>query len=159
MAVAATRPNLRKDAWSIATLLLLYTLQGIPMGLANSIPLLLQRHGNVSMRQQALFSFVSWPYSIKLLWAPIVDWFHVPWFGRRRSWVIPVQLLVGFLMVAYSYALPTLMDAESPNVWALTIMFFILYILVATQDIAVDGWALTMLRKENAAYQADWRLS
>jgi len=38
------------------------------------------------------------------------------------------------------------------NVRTLTIYFFSLYFLMATQDIAVDGWALTMLSKENVGY-------
>lgn len=141
--------GLMKDAWSIATLLLLYTLQGIPMGLASSIPLVLQQKSGVTMSQQALFSMVVWPYSLKLLWAPVVDWYHVPWLGRRKSWIIPVQLAVGGLMVLYSMLLPAMMEAQHPNVAALTAMFIVLYFLVATQDIAVDGWALTMLSREN----------
>merc|ERR1711871_1461158 len=39
-----------------------------------------------------------------------------------------------------------------PNILALTVIFFCLFFLCATQDIAVDGWALTMLSKENVGY-------
>ena len=39
-----------------------------------------------------------------------------------------------------------------PNVPYLTYFFLVLYFLMATQDIAVDGWALTMLSKENVGY-------
>lgn len=41
------------------------------MGLAASVPLLLQERG-ASYSQQAVFSLVSWPFSLKLLWAPLV---------------------------------------------------------------------------------------
>ena len=41
-----------------------------------------------------------------------------------------------------------------PDVAALTSLFFILYFLAATQDIAVDGWALTMLKPSNVGYAA-----
>ena len=41
---------------------------------------------------------------------------------------------------------------SGPNVPSLTVMFFIIYMLAATQDIAVDGWALTMLKPENVGY-------
>lgn len=40
-----------------------------------------------------------------------------------------------------------LVHTEDPNTKFLTLMFFCLNFLAATQDIAVDGWALTMLRK------------
>lgn len=40
------------------------------------------------------------------------------------------------------------LNAEgSPNIKALTVTFFLLNFLAATQDIAVDGWALTMLHR------------
>lgn len=40
------------------------------------------------------------------------------------------------------------------NMQGLTASFFLLYFLCATQDIAVDGWALTILREENVGYQS-----
>jgi PAT family acetyl-CoA transporter-like MFS transporter 1 len=46
-------------------------------------------------------------------------------------------------------------DAESPSppdVLTLTCMFFFLNFLAATQDIAVDGWALTMLKPHNVGH-------
>lgn len=38
-----------------------------------------------------------------------------------------------------------MLDAEEPDIVTITVIFFVLYFLCATQDIAVDGWALTML--------------
>lgn len=43
---------------------------------------------------------------------------------------------------------------ETPNIEILTLMFFILNFLAATQDIAVDGWALTMLKKDNRGHSS-----
>lgn len=138
--------NWYKDRWNIAVLLLLYTLQGIPMGLTMSIPLLLQTRG-VSYGDQAVFSFVRWPYAMKLLWAPIVDFTYLPSFGRRKSWIVPVQFVLGSMLVLVAGSVESLLN----NVYALTGVFFVLYFLAATQDIAVDGWALTMLSPENVA--------
>jgi hypothetical protein len=70
------------DLGSIALLLVLYTLQGIPMGLSASVPFLLQER--VSYKQQALFSLVSLPFSFKLVWAPIVDSTSFLGLGRRK---------------------------------------------------------------------------
>eukprot|EP01147_Barroeca_monosierra_P001535 gene1535-4685_t len=55
---------------NLALLVVLYTLQGIPMGLAASIPLLLQER-KANYGAQALYTLTSWPFSLKLLWAPI----------------------------------------------------------------------------------------
>jgi PAT family acetyl-CoA transporter-like MFS transporter 1 len=91
------------DRASIAILLFLYVLQGIPLGLAGSIPLLLAK--KVGYKQQAMFSFVYWPYSVKLLWAPIVDAAYFSKIGRRKTWLVPVQYLIGIFMLVLSKVL------------------------------------------------------
>ena len=147
------RDKISKDKWSIALLLLLYTLQGIPLGLAASIPMVLQAK-KVGYRQQALFSLVSWPFSVKLLWAPLVDSFYSRSFGRRKSWLIPTQYVIGLVMLVLSYYMNDLLgsDNEPPRVMILTVVFFVLFVCAATQDIAVDGWALTILSRENVGH-------
>jgi PAT family acetyl-CoA transporter-like MFS transporter 1 len=83
----------------------------------------------------------------KLLWAPIVDSYYSRAFGRRRSWLVPVQLLCSFIMILSPSAVNRMLD--DVDVLGLTACFFFLYLLMATQDIAVDGWALTMLSRRN----------
>ena len=143
--------NLRGDFNSIVLLLFLYLLQGIPLGLTASIPLVLQgRH--VSYAQQAVFSFAYWPFSLKLLWAPIVDSVFWNRIGRRKSWLVPTQYLIGIFMLVLSGYVSTILGDSSPsssqpNVMLLTGVFFAFNFLAATQDIAVDGWALTILSR------------
>ena len=119
---------------------------------------------------QAIFALCSWPFSLKLLWAPLVDSVFWSKFGRRKSWLVPVQMLAGFIMVCGSNyveeqlglsdvvsgagagaasASASASASDSFDVKGVTAFFFILYFLMATQDIAVDGWALTMLSKKN----------
>ncbi|XP_072174455.1 acetyl-coenzyme A transporter 1-like [Diadema setosum] len=148
--------NLDRDRGSILLLLFLYVLQGIPLGLAGSVPLLLQSR-NISYKEQAVFSFVYWPFSIKLLWAPIVDAVFIGKIGRRKSWLVPSQYLIGLFMIILSRQVSGLLgdtsaNSSGPNVPMLTLLFFILNFLAATQDIAVDGWALTMLSPGNVGY-------
>ena len=146
------------DVASMALLFILYTLQGIPMGLSGSVPLLLANR--VSYSDQAILSFCSWPFSLKLLWAPIVDTIYLPSFGRRKSWLVPVQMLCGVMMVGVGpWMNGWIGDGDSdgvatraPKIYPLAAYFFLLYFLMATQDIAVDGWALTMLSAENVGY-------
>jgi PAT family acetyl-CoA transporter-like MFS transporter 1 len=145
--------NLQGDFLSILLLFLLYTLQGVPMGLASSIPLLLQERG-ASYTDQSVFSLVSWPFSLKLLWAPIVDGFYYPAFGRRKSWLIPVQFLCGFMMIMATSRINSMLgdSGSAPDVRGLTAFFFFLYFLMATQDIAVDGWAIEILSRKNVGW-------
>ena len=142
--------RLAKDRNGIILLVFLYVLQGVPLGLAGSIPMVLQAK-KIGYRQQALFSLVTWPFSIKLLWAPVVDSIFSRTFGRRKSWLVPVQYAIGIVMIFLSYSVNGLLgdEGELPNVPVLTVIFFSLSFLAATQDIAVDGWALTMLSREN----------
>jgi len=139
------------DGKNIAVLLFLYVLQGIPLGLAAAVPLILTNK-HVSYRQQAEFSFAYWPFSVKLLWAPIVDSLYIRRFGRRKSWLVPVQYCIGITMLLLAQNVDYYLDSTPPDVFSLTCMFFFLNFLAATQDIAVDGWALTMLKRKNVGY-------
>lgn len=175
--------NLDGDYLNLCLLVFLYVLQGIPLGLSGSIPLILQQR-KASYAQQAVFSFVTWPFSIKLLWAPIVDSVFSSRFGRRKSWLVPVQYLLGFFMMLLSYHINGILGDEplvnttthmnqsmninqssnyseipisdgiwrGPDIYLLTLIFGAFNFLAATQDIAVDGWALTMLQRKNVGY-------
>lgn len=146
------RPGIRGELGNVLLLLFLYVLQGIPLGLAGSIPLILQSK-SVSYKDQAFFSFVFWPFSLKLLWAPLVDALYFSRFGRRKSWLVPTQYLLGLFMLYLSFTVDLLLQSEGgPRIVMLTAVFFMLAFLAATQDIAVDGWALTMLSRENVGY-------
>lgn len=153
--------GLKGDYSNIALLLFLYILQGIPLGLSGSIPLVLQAR-KVGYRAQAMFSFVFWPFSLKLLWAPLVDALYNRRMGRRKSWLVPTQYLMGIFMFVLSGHISWMLGeiesstgekSQGPiNVFLLTSVFFALYFLAATQDIAVDGWALTMLSRRNVGW-------
>ncbi|ULU03743.1 hypothetical protein L5515_013056 [Caenorhabditis briggsae] len=148
-----THATLKGDISSILLLLFLYLLQGVPLGLIGAIPLLLSsKHASYS--SQAIFSFAYWPFSMKLLWAPIVDSVYSKRLGRRKSWMVPCQYLIGAFMLYLSFKVNDIMgeNGGSPNVVFLMLIFLPLNFLAATQDIAVDGWALTMLSKKNVGY-------
>lgn len=132
----------RQDRRNFLLLVLLYFLQGIPMGLAaGSLPVLLKKH--LSYGQIGVFSLASYPYSLKLLWSPIVDAVWSPTLGRRKSWILPIQMCSGFGMVYLGGRIKEMMVAAGANdgsgVWNFTWWWFFLVFLCATQDIAVDG--------------------
>ncbi|KNG44264.1 acetyl-coenzyme a transporter 1 protein [Stemphylium lycopersici] len=144
----------KKDQSNFLLLVLLYFLQGIPMGLAHgSVPFLLKH--NVSYAAIGVFSLAAYPYSLKLLWSPIVDAVWSPTVGRRKSWILPIQTISGFSMIWLGKNINRMMKEAGETdsgVWTFTWWWFALVFLCATQDIAVDGWALTLLSKENLAY-------
>ena len=147
------------DAANIALLLWLYFLQGLPIGISASVSMLMTSRG-AGFAEQATFGLCSLPFSFKLLWAPAVDALYTTRFGlgRRKTWIIPTQFIIGAILLVLAGRVDTLLG-ESPDgiarpieVNALAASFFTLYLLCATQDIAVDAWALVLLRPENGAF-------
>ncbi|KAI9444124.1 hypothetical protein H4582DRAFT_2071706 [Lactarius indigo] len=129
-------PLTREDKKGIALLIVLYLIQGVPLGLAmETLPFLLRER--LSYSKIAIFTLSSYPYSLKLLWSPFVDAWFFPSVGRRRSWIIPMQTILG---------------SAADHIYTLTIIFTLLVVIAATQDIAVDGWSLTLLSRENISY-------
>ncbi|KAL6942516.1 hypothetical protein ACO0QE_003692 [Hanseniaspora vineae] len=163
-------------------LIVLYFLQGIGCGLSyGSVPFLLKTLIKGSnFTQIGIFSMSTYPYSLKILWSPIVDSFYSTKRGRRRSWIIPTQYLIGvvFLILGSSGILVRLFPELDPNFSVtqaatdlaqnvgsqagkiasainlpkLTFVFGFLIFLCATQDIAVDGWALEILSEESLSF-------
>ncbi|CRL01967.1 CLUMA_CG015131, isoform A [Clunio marinus] len=148
--------NLKGDYGNVIILLFLYMLQGIPLGISSAVPILLQNRG-VSYAEQAGFTFAFYPFTMKILWAPIVDSVYIKAFGRRKSWLVPTQILIGIFMIFLSQNVNDWLgdgSTKGPQMFLLTAVFFVLWFLTATQDVAVDGWALTMLRRENVGHAA-----
>lgn len=130
------------DKRNFLLLVLLYFLQGIPMGLASgSVPFLLKSH--LSYGQIGVYSLASYPYSLKLLWSPIVDAVWSPKVGRRKSWILPIQMISGFSMIWLGSRVEAMMvkagEDGGSGVWGFTGWWFGLVFMCATQDIAVDG--------------------
>jgi PAT family beta-lactamase induction signal transducer AmpG len=117
----------------------LYFSQGLPFGFfTQALPLLL-RHQGASLTAIGFSSLLAAPWALKFLWAPAVDRYHHPALGRRRSWILPLQLTASVVLAAIaataaSEALPVLLAAV-----------LLINLLSATQDVATDGLAVDML--------------
>src|SRR3982074_1443115 len=81
---------------------------GLPLALSGSTLLVWMREAGVDLGTIGLFALVGTPYTIKFLWAPVVDALDVPvlsqLFGRRRGWLVFSQLLliVSIALLAFS---------------------------------------------------------
>src|SRR5512142_2706700 len=79
---------------------------GLPLALSGSTLLFWAAEVGVNLKTIGLFALVGTPYTIKFLWAPIVDALDVPlltaWLGRRRGWLVFSQLvmIVSILLLA-----------------------------------------------------------
>jgi len=127
-----------KDQRSFFLLVLLYFLQGVPMGLAmGSVPYLLK--SRLSYGEIGVFTLAAYPYSMKLLWSPIVDAIWSRRIGRRKSWIVPIQTLSAIMLLWMSGQVESLMEKANQHLYFFTFVFFSLVMLCATQDVAVDG--------------------
>jgi len=133
-----------KDSPNLLLLTFLYVVQGIPMGLVfGALPFLLKQ--NLAYWQIGVFALSGYPYSLKLLWSPIVDSCFFASFGRRKTWIVPMQFISGFTMIWLSYSIDQWMSDGDLNIYSFTFVFTLLVFCCATQDVAVDSLAIALL--------------
>jgi PAT family beta-lactamase induction signal transducer AmpG len=128
---------------------------GLPLALSGSTLLVWMRESGVDLGTIGLFALVGTPYTLKFLWAPLVDALHVPFFtrafGRRRGWLMFSQLLLIGAIVLTALTDP----ARSPLYVALGALC--LAAMSATQDIVVDAFRVESLpESEQAAGMASY---
>jgi len=131
---------------TLSLLSVLYFVQGLPYGFQDTaLPGFLTKLG-VSMTTIGFASALSWPWALKPLWAPVVDRYGHAGFGRRKSWIVPLQFLLALACVAAAYSEP---GSALPR---LILIVLVMNVLTATQDIAVDGYAVDRLGKADLGF-------
>src|ERR1700684_4626207 len=145
----------------VLIVLLLGFSSGLPLALSGSTLLVWMRESGVDLGTIGLFALVGTPYTLKFIWAPLVDALHVPLFtrrfGRRRGWLLFSQLLliVAILLLALTDpARSSLFGALGALLVAAT---------SSTQDIVVDAFRVESLPESEqaagmAAYVAAYRI-
>jgi MFS transporter, PAT family, beta-lactamase induction signal transducer AmpG len=128
---------------------------GLPLALSGSTLLIWMREAGVDLGTIGLFALVGTPYTIKFLWAPIVDALDVPvlsaLLGRRRGWLIFSQLLLIAAIVFLAFCNP----AASP--WLVALGALLVATASATQDIVIDAFRIESLpESEQAAGMASY---
>lgn len=128
---------------------------GLPLALSGSTLLVWMRESGVDLGTIGLFALVGTPYTLKFLWAPLIDALHVPVFtrafGRRRGWLVFSQLL----LIAAILMLALTDPASSPLFVALGAL--LVATMSSTQDIVVDAFRVESLpESEQAAGMASY---
>ncbi|EPF74460.1 MFS transporter [Acinetobacter rudis] len=117
-------------------LALLYISQGLPLGIAmDALPSILKNQG-ASLENLIFLPLVGLPWILKFLWASVVDNYSNTRFGRRRSWLVPMQSLI-FLTLTLLWWL----GIEQDKTLLIILLMLIASVASATQDIATDGLA------------------
>jgi PAT family beta-lactamase induction signal transducer AmpG len=130
-------------SWRTAAVSLLSFSSGLPFGLVLiAIPDWMRNIG-VDIRVVGLMTLAQAPWTFKILWSPLMDRYTIPWLGRRRGWAAISQVglfaltlwLVGF--------------GDHPDTpWVVGALALAIAFASATQDIAIDAYAVEILRPE-----------
>src|ERR1700692_2783779 len=128
---------------------------GLPLALSGATLLVWMRESGVNLGTIGLFALVGTPYTIKFLWAPLIDALDVPllsrFFGRRRGWLLLSQFLLIAAIVFLGFCDPAL----SPLLVAVGAL--LVATASATQDIIVDAFRVESLdESEQAAGMASY---
>lgn len=139
----------------VLIVLLLGFSSGLPLALSGSTLLVWMTESGVDLRTIGLFALVGTPYTLKFLWAPLVDAIHVPLFtrafGRRRGWLLFSQLLLIIAILLLALTDP----ARSSLFVALGAL--LVAATSSTQDIVVDAFRVESLpESEQAAGMASY---
>jgi MFS transporter, PAT family, beta-lactamase induction signal transducer AmpG len=139
----------------VLIVLLLGFSSGLPLALSGSTLLVWMSESGVDLGTIGLFALVGTPYTLKFLWAPLVDALHVPFFtrafGRRRGWLLFSQLLLIGSILLLALTDP----ARSPLFVALGAL--LVAAMSSTQDIVVDAFRVESLpESEQAAGMASY---
>lgn len=117
----------------------LYFVEGMPWGFqSKALPVFLRTH-HASLTLIGLLNLLSLPWMAKALWAPLVDRYWSARVGRRKSWILPMQLCVA--LTAFAGALV----ADGASLGALLALVALMNLFSATMDVAVDGLAVDLL--------------
>ena len=126
----------------VAAVLFLGFASGLPLALSSGTLQAWMTVAGVDIKTIGLFSLVGLPYTIKFLWAPMMDRYAPAFLGRRRGWIAITQLAVIGLIAGIGALDPT----RSPL--SLAAMALMLAFASSSQDIVFDAYRTDVLQEK-----------
>jgi len=140
------------------------------LGFSSGLPFLLVgntfgywlRDEHTALTAIGFLSWVGIAYSLKFLWAPLIDRLDLPWFkrlGHRRGWMMFAQIVVGLALFAMGKT------GTSAGLGRLGALALVVAFASSTQDIVVDAWRIESADDGEeqgllaSAYQFSYRLA
>lgn len=146
-----------KDRNILAILLLGFS-SGLPLALTGSTLQAWFTQAGIDVLTIGVLSLVGLPYVLKVFWAPLLDRYIPPLWGRRRGWILIAQLGLCITLFIMAFMNPATQSIKM-GVVALAIAF-----LSASQDIAIDAYRTDILLPDerglgSAAYIFSYRMA
>ena len=118
---------------------------GLPLNLTGSTLQVWLTSAGVDLGRIATLSAIGLAYTFKFAWAPLFDWLALPLLGRRRGWMLALQLALIAAIAAMGLADPH----DSPGL--LAALALAVAVLSASQDIVIDAYKADVLAPEERA--------
>lgn len=139
----SSTPNRKASLW----VSVIYFAEGFPYTVVNLMSVIFLKDLGASNELIGLTSFLYLPWALKGLWGPVVDIY-----SSKRRWILTMEIICTFLFVLLA------LGALSSQVIVASIFVFALIAFVsATHDIAIDGFYLDALNKEQQAFFVGFR--
>jgi MFS transporter, PAT family, beta-lactamase induction signal transducer AmpG len=123
----------------IALMLPLGFISGLPLALTSGTLQAWLTVAGADLKTIGIFTLVGLPYSLKFLWAPVMDRIALPWLGRRRGWMLLTQIAVAIGLASMALA-----GTDSGPQW-LGIMAVAVAFMSASLDIVFDAYRTDLL--------------
>ena len=128
----------------------------LPLGFASGLPLALTAGtlqawltvAGVDLKTIGIFTLVGLPYTLKFLWAPLMDRLVPPWLGRRRGWMLVMQISVALGLTAMAVTGP----GQRPEI--LGVLALVVAFLSASLDIVLDAYRTDLLLRPERGFGA-----
>ncbi|MDC0534855.1 MFS transporter [Francisellaceae bacterium] len=130
------------------TMFLLGFSSGLPIMLVASTYTIWYTKYGVPVETIGLLTLLTFPYTIKFLWSPLIDRYALPFFNRRKSWIFMMQLALICLICILSTLEPSL------HPLSIAIVGLLVSIASATQDIAFNAYQVEILDEDERAIGA-----
>ena len=131
-------------AWCFST----YFAEGFPFSIIRSVSTVFFRDRGLSLEAVGLTTFFGLPWILKFFWGPLVDEF-----ATKKRWLLAMQATLAVLVGAAAFLVPL---PAAPRLVA--ILFFVGAFVAATHDIAIDGYYLAALDKQQQTKYLGYRV-
>jgi PAT family beta-lactamase induction signal transducer AmpG len=134
----------KPHVWTFTT----YFAEGFPYTIIRTISSVFFRDMKVSLEAIGLTSLFGLPWVLKFLWGPQIDQF-----ATKRRWMLSMQLLLILVLSVVAFVAPLERGVE-----LIDIHFFAGAFLAATHDMAIDGYYMEALDKEDQSRFVGYRV-
>ncbi len=126
----------------LAMVLVLGFAAGLPLALTGGAMQAWLTIEGLDLVTLGFLALIGVPYTFKFLWAPLIDRFEIPLLGRRRGWIVLIQLAIALVLFWMSSVSP------SQSILWFAIVAVLVAFLSASLDIVIDAYRTDLLTSE-----------